>query len=317
MALLFRRHSKSAMAPLVRKMMMVTLLGSVASRPLIPDSTPFTHAPFILTHDAGSGYLPGGLVNGWTKTQSNGLAGQLECGARAFDARPLNDPDKGLIWHHGGVAVDYSFNQSIADIKAWCARNPDELVLMTVWDCEGKGCMEAVGAAALAQNVSNVQDCRAIQTTYGQAKAMGKLRTGGSFLIITGPPTPNAVACAITKYESSLACNCRCWTTDAAHEQEMEKIKTYLDGFTALGLSETAFMQAQTLWQESPESVTCGTVRNSSLVTDERKSGLNRFLADQVRAGRWAKQLNLLEVNDVCDPDGSGNDLLAALREKL
>ena len=297
--------------------MMVALLGSVASRPLIPDSTPLTHAPFILTHDAGSGYLPGGLVNGWTKTQSQGLAGQLECGARAFDARPLNDPDKGLIWHHGGVAVDYSFNQSIADIKTWCARNPDELVLMTVWDCEGKGCMEAVGAAALAQNVSNVQDCRAIQTTYGQAKAMGKLRTGGSFLIITGPPTPNAVACAITKYESSLACNCRCWTTDAAHEQEMEKIKTYLDGFTALGLSETAFMQAQTLWQESPESVTCGTVRNSSLVTDERKSGLNRFLADQVRAGRWAKQQNLLEVNDVCDPDGSGNDLLAALREKL
>ena len=83
------------------------------------------------------------------------------------------------------------------------------------------------------------------------------------------------------------------------------------------GLSETAFMQAQTLWQESAESVTCGTLRNSSLVTDERKSGLNRFLADQVRAGRWAKQLNLLEVNDVCDPDGSGNDLLAALREKL
>jgi hypothetical protein len=298
-------------------MVFALLLGSVASRPLIPDSTPLTHAPFILTHDAGSGYLPGGLVNGWTKTQSQGLAGQLECGARAFDARPLNDPDKGLIWHHGGVAVDYSFNQSIADIKAWCARNPDELVLMTVWDCEGKGCMEAVGAVAIAQNVSNVQDCRAIQTTYGQAKAMGKLRTGGSFLIITGPPTANAVACAITKYDSSLACNCRCWATDAAHEQEMEKIKTYLDGFTALGLSETAFMQAQTLWQESAESVTCGTLRNSSLVTDERKSGLNRFLADQVRAGRWAKQLNLLEVNDVCDPDGSGNDLLAALREKL
>ena len=195
-------------------MMFVALLGSVFSRPLIPDSTPFTQSPFILTHDAGSGYLPGGLVNGWTKTQSQGLAGQLECGARAFDARPLNDPDKGLIWHHGGVAVDYSFNQSIADIKAWCARNPDELVLMTVWDCEGKGCMEAVGAVAIAQNVSNVQDCRAIQTTYGQAKAMGKLRTGGSFLIITGPPTANAVACAITKYDSSLACNCRCWATD-------------------------------------------------------------------------------------------------------
>jgi len=40
------------------------LLSSAELAPPIPDSTPLTHAPFIMTHDAGSGYLGAGLVNG-------------------------------------------------------------------------------------------------------------------------------------------------------------------------------------------------------------------------------------------------------------
>ena len=158
-------------------MAMLAAIMTATAYPSIPDKTPLTRAPFIMTHDAGSGYLGGGIVNAWTKTQSTGLSDQLECDARSFDARPLNDPQKGLVWHHGGVAVDYSFAQSVRDIKKWCAANPEELVLMTVWDCEGSGCMDAVASVAVSENVTNLKDCKAVETgmNYGDAKKLGAL----------------------------------------------------------------------------------------------------------------------------------------------
>ena len=71
------------------------------------------------------------------------------------------------------------------------------------------------------------------------------------------------------------------------------------------------FAQAQALWQESAASVAVGASRNSSLLRDERESGLNAALASLVRAGRWRGRLNLLEVNNICD---GGPQLLAAMR---
>ena len=71
------------------------------------------------------------------------------------------------------------------------------------------------------------------------------------------------------------------------------------------------FAQAQALWQESAASVAIGASRNSSLLRDERESGLNAALASLVRAGQWRGRLNLLEVNNICD---GGPQLLAAMR---
>jgi len=56
--------------------------------------------------------------------------------------------------------------------------------------------------------------------------------------------------------------------------------------------------------------VVLGTLRRSSLLEDQKRSSLNAKLAAAVSSGRW-QQVNLLEVNDVCD---GGPDLLAALR---
>jgi hypothetical protein len=56
-------------------------------------TTPLNEWPMIMTHDAATTYLKGGgihQINNWTKTQPDGgPAGQLNCGARAFDWRPL------------------------------------------------------------------------------------------------------------------------------------------------------------------------------------------------------------------------------------
>jgi len=69
----------------------------------------------------------------WTQTQPGGLSAQLDCGARAFDARPAVDNKTGdLVWHHGGITVPYNFSASLEEVTTWCAANPTELVLMTV-----------------------------------------------------------------------------------------------------------------------------------------------------------------------------------------
>ena len=92
------------------------MLGVSTTAALVDDHTLLTHVPMIMTHDAGSGYLGKGLVNRWTQTQSVGLGEQLQCGARAIDARPKRQGNK-TIWHHGGVGVDYAFSQSLTDVR--------------------------------------------------------------------------------------------------------------------------------------------------------------------------------------------------------
>ena len=62
----------------------------------------------IMSHDAATGY---GISEGgdsmssdirrWAKSQTQGLKGQLEAGARAFDLRPLLHSDGRIIFHHG------------------------------------------------------------------------------------------------------------------------------------------------------------------------------------------------------------------------
>lgn len=319
----------------------------------VNDSTLLTRVPMIMAHDAGSGYLGQGIVNAWTKTQSGGLLEQLECGARAFDARPLLDPKAGLIWHHGGVRVDYSFNRSLLDVVAWCGAHPAELVLLMVWDCEGDGCMRAVGDSLAQHGVANIATCARLEgLTLGRARQLGALSGGGSLLAFTGPSAPNGAACSVANYDPSQACclpggsdlphRCNisgqpgaglsedelrrcaaevqgglpgvqcCWRTDKDRDVPVARMFKYLDGVSAGGLSDALFTQAQALWQEGTESVVIGTLRGSSLVIDEVKSGLNALIAGEVRKGRWAN-LNFLEVNDVCD---GGPELLAALRAR-
>lgn len=52
----------------------------------------FNEAPSLMAHDAATGYLDTSSwdpVLRYAKTQSTGFTGQLECGARAFDLRPM------------------------------------------------------------------------------------------------------------------------------------------------------------------------------------------------------------------------------------
>lgn len=278
-------------------------------------STPLTHVPMLMAHDAGSGYLGAGLVNRWTKTQPGGLAKQLDCGARAFDARPLFK-DGQVVWHHGSIVIDHPFEQSVADILAWLSKHPTELVLLPISDCEGgDDCMAGVRAALSKLLVTEISDCAQLEgLTLNAARSRGMLASGGAMLAVTGAPLSSGTACSDGNYDSSIACSSlgfACWTSDATRDRPIGKLLDYLDGVAAKPLGGRSFTQSQALWQESTDSVVIGTLRNSSLLADEEYSQLNTLLAQQVRTRRWP-HLNFLEVNNVCD---GGGDLWNALQE--
>jgi len=313
--------------------------GASVTAASIADDTPLTRTPTIMTHDAATGYLGGGLISRWAKTQPAPFAGQLDCGARAFDARPQLDSKKGLVWHHGSDEVSHPFADSISEIIQWCGKNPTELVLLPISACSGDGCMDAVNKALAAAGVRNLQSCGSLKgLTYGGAKKLGALPGGGALLAITGPSGRDGTACSSGNYDPSQACtgddgfealnddlykaaqvneeviaprtSFDCWNGSKTADIPVNRLLTYLDGVASGGLSDGMFTQHQALWQESVRSVVIGTLRGSSLLMDEQKSGLNSIITHAVKSGRW-KEVNFLEVNNVCD---GGLELLDALR---
>jgi hypothetical protein len=52
------------------------------------------------------------VVDDWAQTQSIGLAGQLDCGARSFDYRPYLKDDGELYAHHGMQTNNFIENQN-------------------------------------------------------------------------------------------------------------------------------------------------------------------------------------------------------------
>uniref|UniRef100_A0A7S4B8E3 Phosphatidylinositol-specific phospholipase C X domain-containing protein n=1 Tax=Chrysotila carterae TaxID=13221 RepID=A0A7S4B8E3_CHRCT len=172
------------------------------------DTKLLTLSPFLMAHDAGSGYLGEGLVNAWTKTQSGGLRQQLDCGARAFDARPTMHPKYGLIWHHGIVNIHHRFEMSLVDIMHWCEAHPSELVLLMISQCAGTGCLQAVRAVFAKHNVRDLRECDTLgDLTYADATAQAALPMGGSLLAVTGPPAQSGgVACSVGNYDPSQTC---------------------------------------------------------------------------------------------------------------
>lgn len=189
------------------------------------DEIPLNEFPFIMAHDAGSGYLQQvkrpakELVIGWTQTQPVGLFGQLDCGARAFDARPAVDDSGMLVWHHGPITVEHSFSSSLQEVVEWCAQNPSELVLVTVWDCVGVGCDAAVAAAFADAGIFPLTDCASFRgLTVSAARALAQLPGGGLLLAVTAPaPSDGEPACSFQNYEPSNACSG--FSTDAVDER--------------------------------------------------------------------------------------------------
>jgi hypothetical protein len=76
-----------------------------------------------------------------------------------------------------------------------------------------------------------------------------------------------------------------------------------------VGDALTLISSLQAHWQSTVGSITIGTLHNSSLLLDEQRSGVNQWVAQSIREGRF-KHLNIVEVDNVCD---GGLDILDAI----
>ena len=154
------------------------------------------------------------------------------------------------------------------------------------------------------------------------------MATGGSILAVTAATNENSSnlgdsICSNSNYDDKLAC----WGTGSGDEDHLASLAyccwdgkdnatplKEMDDYTLRVSNEnftTAFNQMQAFWQETTDSIVIGELHLSSLLEDEEKSKMNARLANQIQEGRF-KNLNLVEVNNVCD---GGLSLKAALDE--
>ena len=279
------------------------------------DAVPLNQFPFVMTHDSGTGYLGGDPTDWWTKTQTVGLGGQAQCGARAFDLRPHVNADGTVVLHHGPVVVQKALKDAVQELVEFANRNPNELVLLYVSHCDGDGCMARTRQALGSIGVPTCTDGHQLYgATYGSTKAMGRLSGGGAVLAIFGFVAEN--------YNDALKCYvgaAYCYESDPG--AALEPMWTYIRGLSAMAPAASGELQMiQAHWQYDAASIAAGVLHVSSVLDDESRSSLNSKVADAVTcspcppSGGVFKYNNLIQVNNVCD---GGNKLYNALRTRV
>jgi hypothetical protein len=278
--------------------------------------TLLTQYPMIMSHDSASGEISEKrdfIIAKWARTQSVGLVDQLQCGARAFDYRP-SSKDGTIYAHHGGVTIRVPMEESLRQVISWANSNPDDLVIFYLSHFYGDDCEKAVADLLTKNHVYAVNDCNALKSlTYGEAKAEA-IKTGlgrkGAVMAIFD--------CTEENYDSKINCygkNFVCYDSWPKNSSSIpfEHLSTHLQSVTSVDPT-TSYAQhmwmAQAHWQSTAESVSLGTLHESSLVLDVTRSHINQWLETAV-SQRAFTHLNFLEVDDVCD---NGNNLYKALR---
>jgi hypothetical protein len=285
----------------------------------------------IMSHDAASGELipqrDGLIVDAYTKTQTGRLVSQLNCGSRSLDYRPFLLEDKSLIAHHGGIKIHKAMSESLEDIIAWVSAHPAELVLLYISHCGDSvssdgpsiACVATSSALLESFSIPTIHDCAAQMSglSYGRAMAIGARPEGGSALAVFGCTTEN--------YDKTTTCYDRanvCYDTsrdgegkDTRHNDPSAPIDYLLSYILNTSSADPTIetpdylWMNQAHWQSSTESVSRGTLHNSSVVLDESRSTMNHRIAQEILSHRL-KYLNFLELDNVCD---NGMEIKAAL----
>jgi hypothetical protein len=274
------------------------------------EALPLNLYPIIMTHDSATGELDEQrdyILADWAKTQSATLVNQLNCGARAFDYRPKLEKDKQIYAHHGGVTIRVPMSDSVKGIMAWANANPDDLVILYLSHFDGDGCEDEVVKllttlrVKMIRNTSTTSCQQQLQgLTYGKAKSMSTLHDGpGSVLAIFDcteenfDPTINCYNKDYTCYDS--------WPENTK-DIPFDHLHSYMVNTTLADPTKTNanMWMTQAHWQSSAASITLGTLHRSSLLEDEKRSGLNLWVKQMVQ-NQEMSFLNVLELEDACD----------------
>ena len=119
--------------------------------------------------------------------------------------------DSTLKAHHGDVTIDHAFSDSLGEIMGWAADNPDELVLMHIWDCTSDGsadCGAAVLEELVSKSVAVVDDCAELRNvTVGGARALAGASSSAGLVLALYPTNGNTgQSCSAENYDESIAC---------------------------------------------------------------------------------------------------------------
>jgi len=166
------------------------VLGSVYDLPL-------NRFGFVRSHDAATGYLKDDgyeseIINKWTRTQSENITTQLNCGVRVLDWRPIM-VNGTVFMHHGDVTIPVRQTKLIEEVVEW-ARSSDklegedyeQLVLVNMWDCWNSGCDEQAMSELVAAGIPTILTSDASNLTVGDAMKLSKLPTSGHVLVLHG-----------------------------------------------------------------------------------------------------------------------------------
>lgn len=258
--------------------------------------------PFLLSHDAATGEMDesrDGVVDKWAQTQNASMYEQLECGSRGFDYRPYYENGT-LYAHHGTVIVRKPMEESLKDVLRWCSNNPNELVIFYITGCDGVGCLEAAAGLLANYKVNTISDCEQLQgMTFLDALKKGSLLGVLGCVEEQYDPTQNCYGPSFVCYDESTK------------QLPWSRFQTYMKSATdRIPVSNGNLWMAQGHWQSTALTVTYGTLRNSSLLLDESRSGMNAWIEEKIKAN-YFRYLNLVEVDHVCD---GGREILAALK---
>ena len=301
--------------------------------------TLLTEWPMIMAHDAATTYLPSGLINDFTKTQQDGgISGLLNCGARAFDWRPLLQADGSIIMHHGSILIDHPMNDVMEELLNWVGTHKNgasDLVILGITRCSnsiGKNtkCVAAVETLLTNYNISVVTVKELITMTASDATAHGKQQNGGSVIACLDCWTGNwnrTIACSgfgsgksdselelELESESEESLMYTCYADSSTKAAPLNRMWEYLSNVVKKGPTEDGLWTAQALWEETDASVVVGLLHGSSLLKDETKSTLNTLVKRRIVSGLWnISKLNMIELNNVCDGGLALKEILDAI----
>ena len=306
------KYSTSILATLLLALLPITSAKNAST-------TYLNQWPMIMSHDAATTYLSSGIFNDWIKTQpSGGASGLLDCGARALDWRPALQKDGSLFMHHNFVVIKHKMKDAMDEMIEWAGRNKNgasDLVFLGVTACKGDGCIAAVETLLATYNISFLNNEQLATMTVEDAVKYGKLTNGGSIIACEScwnEHFNSAISCSgfgsgtdVKSKETNdelLSLEYTCYADSSTKAAPLNRMWSYLSNTTAIGPLDGQMWTAQALWQEDAQSVTVGTLHDSSLLKDESKSGLNGLLKDRILSGTWnVSKINMVEINNVCD----------------
>jgi len=309
----------------------------------LPDmdtSIDLSSASFLMSHDAATGYIqPGSLsktgLSWWySKNQVGGVYQQLNDGARALDLRPKMLTNGTVIFHHGAINIPVTFEQVIEEAVRWCADHPDELVLLlpahfgyeTSTDDDNSN-MDIVSAMSTIYQKLGVgyYHCSDVYgLTVGEAMQLAALPTGGYLLALDGQDYYGTFCGKANYIEGEIVtCYPNTNTSCKTSPEPLKALQQYIlasanneasDDKDSLGppadLYYHPFNEIQALWQVSASSAAIGLAHLSSILEDNKKSGLNEDLVNMIYEGEF-NAISLFAVDNVVL---NGNALLSVLR---